>query len=176
MLFLFSSWLIGASLDIIKQQKDSNEDIETVCNIIQMISVNSLFSMHTLVQIFFFLILTVEDGKHKEKPVQDPFPENRQRKENVRDLTEDSDAQRPSGEETMSECLNWLCRRIYLFLSGLLSTTSFCFVFQDKNKKVKVKTETPNAAPIYKFETKRKRWETRIRPAGKKLPPIISDI
>lgn len=55
---------------------------------------------------FVFLILTVEDGKYKEKPVQDPLPENRQRKENVRYLPEDSDAQRPPGEETTSECLN----------------------------------------------------------------------
>lgn len=90
--------MIGASLDTIKQQKDTNEDIKTVCNIIQMISV---FNAH-VGSGFFFLILTVEDGKYKEKPVQDPLPENRQRKENVRYLTEDSDAQRPSGEATMS--------------------------------------------------------------------------
>lgn len=70
-----------------------------------MISVNSLFLMHVGSD-FFSLALTVEDGKYKEKPVQDPFPENRQRKENVCDLTEDSGTQRPSGEETMSKCLN----------------------------------------------------------------------
>lgn len=33
-------------------------------------------------------------------------------------------------------------------------------MLQDKNKKVKVKKETANAAAIYKFEAKRKRWGT----------------
>lgn len=36
---------------------------------------------------------------------------------------------------------------------------SFYSVHQDKNKKVKVKKETTDAAAIYKFEAKRKRWE-----------------
>lgn len=35
----------------------------------------------------------------------------------------------------------------------------FYSVHQDKTTKVKVKKETPNAAAIYKFEAKRKRWE-----------------
>lgn len=114
--------------------------------------------MHMMAQIsFFFLLQTVEDGDNEETPVQEPQPEDWQRKENVCYLTKDSDSQRPSGEEQSSVSaprLNWLS------VFALWSTTSFYFVPQDKTKKVKVKNETANSAAIYKFEARRKRWET----------------
>lgn len=69
--------------------------------------------MHMMAQIsFFFLLQTVEDGDNEETPVQEPQPEDWQRKENVCYLTKDSDSQRPSGEEQSSVSaarLNWLC-------------------------------------------------------------------
>lgn len=52
-----------------------------------------------MAQISFVLIQTVEDGENEETHVQEPQPEDRQRKENVCHLTKDSDPQRPSGEQ-----------------------------------------------------------------------------
>lgn len=106
---------------------------------------------------FFFLLQTVEDGGDEETPVQEPQPEDWQREENVCYLTKDSNSQRPSGEEPSSISASRLNR---LPVLGPWSTTSFCFVSQDKRKKVKVKKETANSAAIYKFEAKRKRWGT----------------
>lgn len=114
--------------------------------------------MHMMAQIFF-LLQTVEDGDNEETPVQEPQPEDWQRKENVCYLTKDSDSQRPSGEEQSSVLaprLNWLS------VFALWSTTSFYFVPQDKTKTVKVKNETANSAAIYKFEARRKRWEQSL--------------
>jgi len=51
-----------------------------------------------------------------------------------------------------------------------MTVLTFIFsVHQDKNNKVKVKKETPKAAAIYKFDTKRKRWEESSH-AEKKSP------
>lgn len=118
---------------------------------------NPCFGCTWWLRSFFFLLQTVEDGDNEETPVQEPQPEDWQRKENVCYLTKDSDSQRPSGEEQSSVSaprLNWLS------VFALWSTTSFYFVPQDKTKKVKVKNETANSAAIYKFEARRKRWET----------------
>ena len=101
------------------------------------------------------LILTVEVGQAEESPVQDPFPEDRQRKENVCDWPEDSDPQGPTGEETMS----YMTTSIVAVQLKNQHVSFFLFnpLHQDKNKKVKVKKETHSAAAIYKFDVKRKR-------------------
>lgn len=116
------------------------------------------------------LILTVEVGQAEESPVQDPFPEDRQRKENVCDWPKDSDPQGPTGEETMS----YMTASIVAV--QLEKSTRFLFFFnpvhQDKNKKVKVKKETHSAAAIYKFDVKRKRWGGCSRHAEKKSPTL----
>lgn len=59
---------------------------------------------------------------------------------------------------------------LYITIIKVFSFFFFYSVHQDKNKKVKVKKETPNTAAVYKFEAKRKRWERNNHHAAKKSP------
>lgn len=66
-----------------------------------------------------WFLLIAEVVENEETPVQDSFPEDWQREENVCDHTEDSDPQGPSGNESMrlGSLYNHFVTFLFMFLS-----------------------------------------------------------